>query len=70
LRRKKFDLLSAKLSPMRKARIWRAFLIVERIFSKIEDRWLTIQGSNFHVPDSKKPFEMSGEYRPIFGNRR
>jgi hypothetical protein len=22
------------------------------------------------VPDSKKPFEMSGEYRPIFGNRR
>ena len=47
---------------MRKARIWRAFLIKERKFSENANAWLTWEGSNSHIPNWKKPIEMSGEF--------
>jgi hypothetical protein len=46
---------------MRKARIWRAFLIKERKFSENKNGWLTWEDSNFHIPLSKNAFEMSTE---------
>jgi hypothetical protein len=54
-----------RLLAMRKARIWRAFLIKERKFSENRNGWLTSQGSNLHIPERKKPFEMSDEF-PAF----
>jgi hypothetical protein len=36
---------------MRKARIWRAFLTKERIFSENENAWLTWEDSNLHIPN-------------------
>jgi len=32
------------------ARIWRAFLIKERKFSENRNAWLTMEGSNLHIP--------------------
>jgi xanthine dehydrogenase YagT iron-sulfur-binding subunit len=32
--------------------------------------WLTFQGSNFDIPSWKKPFEMSQEFRPFYGEFR
>jgi hypothetical protein len=55
---------------MRKAGIWRAFLISERKFSENKNAWLTWEDSNLHIPDWKKPFEMSAEFlhiSPEFG---
>ena len=50
---------------MRKARIWRAFLIKKRKFSENKNAWLTWEDSNLHIPDCKMPFEMSKEF-PLF----
>ena len=44
---------------MRKARIWRAFLINRRRFSENKNGWLTTEDSNSHIPDWKKGFEIS-----------
>ena len=38
---------------MRKARIWRAFLIKERKFSKNKNAWLGREGSNLRMAESK-----------------
>jgi hypothetical protein len=40
---------------MRKARIWRAFLTKERIFSENENAWLGREGSNLRMAESKSP---------------
>jgi hypothetical protein len=49
-----------RLFAMRKARIWRAFLTKERIFSENENAWLTWEDSNLNIPNREMPFEMSG----------
>jgi hypothetical protein len=54
-----------RLLAMRKARIWRAFLVQRRKFSETRNGWLTSEDSNSHIPDWKKPFEMSGEFPHI-----
>jgi hypothetical protein len=36
---------------MRKARIWRAFLIKERKFSENKNAWLEREDSNSRIPD-------------------
>jgi hypothetical protein len=36
---------------MRKARIWRAFLIKERKFSENKNAWLEWEDSNSRIPD-------------------
>jgi hypothetical protein len=38
---------------MRKARIWRAFLIKERKFSKNKNAWLGREDSNLRMVESK-----------------
>jgi hypothetical protein len=50
---------------MRKARVWRAFLIQRRRFSETRSAWLTLEDSNFHIPLLKNAFEMSKEF-PLF----
>jgi hypothetical protein len=40
-----------RLSPMKKARIWRAFLIKKRKFAENGNGWLTSEDSNSHIPD-------------------
>ena len=50
---------------MRKARIWRAFLVKERKLSKNKTAWLTSEDSNFHITITKNAFEMSMEF-PLF----
>jgi hypothetical protein len=40
-----------RLLAIRKARIWRAFLIEERKFSKNKTAWLTWEDSNLHIPN-------------------
>jgi hypothetical protein len=42
-----------RLLAMRKARIWRAFLIEERKFSKNKTAWLGREDSNFRMEESK-----------------
>jgi hypothetical protein len=42
-----------RLLAMRKARIWRAFLIEERKFSKNKTAWLGQEDSNFRMVESK-----------------
>ena len=46
---------------MRKARIWRAFLIKERKFSKNKNAWLGREDSNLRMVESKSgnPFNLS-----------
>jgi hypothetical protein len=52
-----------RLLAMRKAHVWRAFLIQRRKFSETRAAWLTWEDSNSHIPNSKMAFEMSGEFR-------
>ena len=40
---------------MRKARIWRAFLIKERKFSENKNAWLGREDSNLRMGESKSP---------------
>ena len=40
-----------RLWPMRKARIWRAFLIKKRKISENKNGWLTWEDSNLDIPD-------------------
>ena len=40
---------------MRKARIWRAFLIQRRIFSETRTAWLGREDSNLRMGESKSP---------------
>jgi hypothetical protein len=40
---------------MRKARIWRAFLIQRRIFSETRNAWLGREDSNLRMGESKSP---------------
>jgi hypothetical protein len=47
---------------MRKARIWRAFLIEEIKFSKNKTAWLTLEDSNLHIPSAKNLFEVLNEF--------
>jgi hypothetical protein len=54
-----------RLSAIRKARVWRAFLIQRRKFSETRNAWLTWEDSNFHITISKNAFEMSTEF-PLF----
>jgi hypothetical protein len=54
-----------RLLAIRKARIWRAFLIERRKFSQTRSAWLTWEDSNFDIPISKNAFEMSAEF-PLF----
>jgi hypothetical protein len=48
---------------MKKAPIWRAFLIQRRIFSEPRNAWLEREDSNPYIPDREMPFEISGEFR-------
>ena len=57
-----------RLLAIRKARVWRAFLIQRRKFSETRNAWLTWEDSNLHIPDRKTPFEMSGEF-PHFSSK-
>ena len=41
---------------MRKARIWRAFLIKERKFSKNKNAWLGREDSNLRMVESKSGY--------------
>ncbi len=47
---------------MKKARIWRAFLIKERKFSKNKNAWLGREDSNLRMVESK-----SGGFEPPHG---
>lgn len=61
-----------RLSGATKARNWRAFPARKRKFSKSENGWVTEQDSNFHIPLSNSPFEISrlfGTNSPILGGR-
>jgi hypothetical protein len=40
---------------MRKARVWRAFLIQSRKFSKTRNAWLGREDSNLRMGESKSP---------------
>jgi hypothetical protein len=54
-----------RLLAIRKARIWRAFLIERRKFSQTRSAWLTWEDSNFDTPISKNAFEMSIEHTRV-----
>ena len=45
-----------RLLAMRKARIWRAFLIKERKFSEIRNAWLGREDSNLRMVESKSGY--------------
>jgi hypothetical protein len=44
-----------RLLAMRKARIWRAFLIQRRKFSETRNAWLEQEDSNSRIPDRTQP---------------
>ena len=59
-----------RLSGVTKARNWRAFRARKKKFSKFWNGWLTWQDSNFRIPFSNSPFEISrlfGANSPISG---
>jgi hypothetical protein len=49
-----------RLFAMRKARIWRAFLTKERIFSENENAWLQREDSNLRMVESKSADDCQG----------
>jgi hypothetical protein len=52
-----------RLLAMRKAPIWRAFLIEESIFSENETAWLGRKDSNLRMVESKSPIASIEEAR-------
>jgi len=55
---------------MRKARIWRAFLIEERKFSKNKNAWLSWKESDFHLPECKSLGRVRAAFPRLLGKER
>jgi hypothetical protein len=60
-----------RLSTIRKARIWRAFLVKKRKFSKNRNGWLGREDSNLRMVESKSTALPLGDAPiAVFGKRR